>query len=63
MCAIKYDTRLYINAMTHNENTTSVVVFTSQKSFSNSFQIERSTIVVTVFLLIMNRTGFRLPNN
>ena len=32
-------------------------------SVSNSFQINRNTIVVTVFLLIMNPTNFRLVNN
>ena len=35
----------------------------SEECFSNSFQIERNTIVVTVFLLFMNPTEFRLVHN
>ena len=31
--------------------------------FPDHFQIERNTILVTVFLLIMNRTDFRLVHN
>ena len=40
-----------------------VVYIHSAKSISNLFQIERKTIVVTVFLLIMNETEVRLAYN
>ena len=36
---------------------------TLREFFSNSFQIEKNTIAVTVFLLIMNETKFRWIHN
>ena len=42
-----------------SHNFISVQLF-SEKSFSDSFQIERNTIVVTVFHLIVNPTEVRL---
>ena len=35
----------------------------SEGSFPNSFQTERNTVVVTIFLLITNETDFRLIHN
>ena len=35
----------------------------SDNPFYNSFQIENNTLVVTVFLLIMNQTDFHLVHN